>query len=114
MRRKKNSLTEGQMRYLAESHRRNVILEQRIDEIIDEEISKSTRNWLLGGAAAAGLAFAGNGQSEADMYNMDHLLTMKQNIESQYEKPISQIPPSQISDFYKECERLGINPDNVK
>ena len=93
---------------------RNVILEQRIDEIVNEEISKSTRNWLLGGAAAAGLAFGGQGGSEVDMYNMDHLLTMKQGIEMEYNKPIEQIPPYEIADFYQECERLGIDPEDVK
>lgn len=102
------------MRYLRESHRRNIILEQRIDQIVDEEISKSARNWLLGGAAAAGLAFGGQGQSEADMYNMDHLLTMKQGIEMEYGKTIDQIPPYEIADFYQECEKYGIDPEDVK
>lgn len=118
MRKRNSVLTEEKRRYLAEQHRRKVMLEKRIDMIVNEEINealgKNARNWLLGGAAAAGLALAGNGQSEADMYNMDHLLTMKQNIEMEYGRPISQIPPSQIADFYKECEKLGVNPDNVK
>lgn len=119
MRRKGKILTESQIRYLRENHRKHAILEKKIDMIVkrelDEALSKRAKNWLAGGAAAAGLLY-GISQlpSDADMFNLDHLITVKQNIEMEYGRPLEEIPPYEIQYFYDECEKYGIEPEDVK
>lgn len=118
MRRKGKILTESQIRYLRENNRRHAILEKKIDMMVkkelDEALSKRAKNWLVGGAAAAGLLYgASQLPSDADMFNLDHLITLKQGIEMEYNKPIEEIPPHEIQYFYDECEKYGIEPEDV-
>lgn len=115
MKRKGKILTESQIRY----QQKRAIFEMKIDQMVreelDEALSGKAKNWLLGGAAAAGLLYgASQTPSDADMINMDHLMTVKQGIEMEYNKPIEEIPPHEIQYFYDECEKYGIDPDDVR